>query len=54
MVPAVVSSIVVADALTRFAPLHSEYELKDTQMNRQLKLYEFYLDHNATKATNEC
>ena len=51
----VVSSIVVVGALTRYAILHSAYDLKAAQKNVkrsliwQLTLYELELAHNAAE-----
>ena len=52
-----VGSIVVGDALTRCALLHCVCDLKDAEVNvqsnliRDLILYEFELSHNTLKAT---
>ena len=54
--PAVVSSIVVVGAQTRYALLHSVWDLKAAQINvqcwliQELLLYEFEVSHNADEA----
>ena len=54
---AVVSSIVVIDALTRNALLNSEHHIKAAEMNVQpsweLMLYEFEQGHNSAEETKE-
>ena len=56
-VPAVVDSILVVSALTRWALLHSMCDLKAAQMHvkprliRKPMFYEFDLEHNTSEAT---
>ena len=51
LVPAVVRSTTVVDALTCCALIHSWCDLKAARINVQIMLYEFELDHNVVEET---